>query len=340
MTPERFADITQSYPSLRVAVVGDFCLDRYLEIDPARSETSLETGLPVHNVVRVRAQPGGAGTVLNNLVALGVGTLLPVGLAGDDGEGYELRRALAALPGVRLDHFLQTSDRSTFTYCKPIVLEPGQAPRELSRLDQKNWTPTPPPLAARVSAAVQASFERVDALVLLSQVNLPETGVLTTVVLETIRDLAQAHPARLMLADSRHGLQSFPPVTFKLNAAEAMPLLGLRPTAGLEAMAAAATQLAGRNGHPVFITLAERGIISASPERGWEHVPALPLRGEIDVVGAGDAVTANLLAALAAGATLRESLELATVAASIVIHQLGTTGTATVAQLRELLPVC
>jgi bifunctional ADP-heptose synthase (sugar kinase/adenylyltransferase) len=48
-------------------------------------------------------------------------------------------------------------------------------------------------------------------------------------------------------------------------------------------------------------------------------------------------VTANLTAALAAGATLREAIELANAAASIVIHQLGTTGTASVAQIRGLL---
>ena len=54
------------------------------------------------NVVNVRAQPGGAGTVLNNLSALGVGTIYPVGFAGEDGEGYELCRALAAKTGVRL----------------------------------------------------------------------------------------------------------------------------------------------------------------------------------------------------------------------------------------------
>ena len=96
MNLARFEAITGQYPQLRIAVVGDFCLDRYLEIDPARAETSIETGLPVYNVTRVRAQPGGAGTVLNNLIALGVGTLYPVGFAGEDGEGYELGRALAA----------------------------------------------------------------------------------------------------------------------------------------------------------------------------------------------------------------------------------------------------
>src|SRR5436309_11012585 len=106
MTPARFQAITEKYSRLRIAVVGDFCLDRYLEIDPTRQEISLETGLPVYNVTNVRAQPGGAGTVLNNLVALGVGAIFPVGFAGEDGEGYELCRALAAKPGVRLDHFL------------------------------------------------------------------------------------------------------------------------------------------------------------------------------------------------------------------------------------------
>ena len=86
----------------------------------------------------------------------------------------------------------------------------------------------------------------------------------------------------------------------------------------------------------VFVTLAEHGMIGACPDGASEHVPALPVRGDIDIVGAGDAVTANLASALAAGASVREALELASLAASIVIHQLGTTGTASVAQLRAL----
>src|SRR5260221_11415100 len=106
MDSSRFQAITERYRDLSIAVVGDFCLDRYLEIDPARQETSLETGLPVHNVVNVRAQPGGAGTVLNNLAALGGGAIFPVGFCGAHGEGYELGRALAAQPSVRLVHCL------------------------------------------------------------------------------------------------------------------------------------------------------------------------------------------------------------------------------------------
>src|SRR4051812_10507306 len=105
MTSGRLREIAARYAQLRIAVIGDFCLDRYLEIDPARAETSIETSLPVYNVTNVRAQPGAAGTILNNLVALGVGKIIPVGFCGEDGEGYELLRALRSLPGVDAGHF-------------------------------------------------------------------------------------------------------------------------------------------------------------------------------------------------------------------------------------------
>jgi sugar/nucleoside kinase (ribokinase family) len=78
-------------------------------------------------------------------------------------------------------------------------------------------------------------------------------------------------------------------------------------------------------------------MLGASPDGEVACFPALPVRGEIDIVGAGDSVTANLATALAAGASLPEALEMANAAASVVIHQLGTTGTATIGQIAELL---
>ena len=61
-------------------------------------ETSIETGLTVYNVVEVRSQPGAAGTILNNLVALGIGEIHAIGFCGDDGEGFELRRRWRPAP--------------------------------------------------------------------------------------------------------------------------------------------------------------------------------------------------------------------------------------------------
>lgn len=337
LTPERFAQITGRFASLRIAVVGDFCLDRYLEIDPAKSETSIETGLPVHNVVRVRAQPGGAGTILNNLAALGVGEIHAVGFCGDDGEGYELRRALAALPGVQSDSFLCTPLRRTFTYGKPLVITPGQPPVELNRLDAKNWEPTPATVSAELARRLSALAAEVDALILLDQVSVPETGVITAPLLAAVAALAKRFPKLWILADSRRGLAGYPQVCFKMNRAELQALTATPGSHAVSEIKRRAADLARRRGRPVFVTLAEEGMIGASPDGSAEHVSALPVRGPIDIVGAGDCVTANLTAALAAGAALGESLLLASAAASVVIHQLGTTGTATIAELGGLI---
>lgn len=337
MTPARFQSIADRYPQLRIAVVGDFCLDRYLEIDPARQEVSIETGRPVHNVVNVRSQPGAAGTILNNLAALGAGQILPVGFCGVDGEGFELRRSLLARPGVTLDHFFETDARRTFTYCKPLVLEPGHPPVELDRLDSKNWTPTPDSIQERLTNSLRQLAEDVDAIILMDQVDVPETGVITRRLLDAVRDLAGRRPPPLMLADSRRSLRGWPPVSLKMNAVELAALTGATSAQTVDEVRRSAEDLARRNGCPVFITLSERGILAATPAGGSQHVPTLPLRGPIDIVGAGDAVTANLACALAAGADPAEAITIANIAASLVIHQLGTTGTATVPQIVALL---
>jgi rfaE bifunctional protein kinase chain/domain len=336
MTPARFEAITSRYPSLRLAVVGDFCLDRYFDIDPERQEISIETGLEVHNISRVRCQPGAAGTILNNLAALGVGTLWPVGFCGEDGEGWELRRALLARSGVSIGHFEATPLRHTFTYTKPLIHVSGQPPTELNRLDLKNWSPTPDSVQGRLCDAVEAMAKEAQGILLMDQVDVPETGVVTQRLLASLRGFLLKRPDLLVVADSRRGLRDWPPVVFKMNAAELTRLTG-QPTETLDQVQEAAASLARLNHQPVFITLAERGIVGASSTGTVAHVPAHPIRGPIDIVGAGDSVTANLTAALAAGADLREAMELAMAAASIVVHQLGTTGTATVDQIRGLL---
>ncbi len=246
MTPERFQAITSRFEGLVLAVVGDFCLDRYLEIDPSLKETSLETNLPVYNVVRVRAQPGGAGTIVNNLAALGIGEIIPVSFCGDDGEGYELRRALVSLPGVQLDHLITTSERRTFTYCKPLVCEPGQAPVELNRFDSKNWTPTPETLVARLTRSLVEIIPELDAVIVLNQVDQEDTGVVTKTLRNALGTLAAENRHLPILADSRRGLRGWPPVSFKMNAAELAVLLERPGVLSLDEIKSAAAELAAQ----------------------------------------------------------------------------------------------
>lgn len=337
MNHERFEEITSGYGRLRIALVGDLCLDRYFEIDPALAEVSIETGLEVHNVARVRCQPGASGTILNNLRALGVGEIIPVAIFGEDGEGYELKRALERMPGVNLTHLVQSAERKTFCYSKPLVLEPGKPPRELNRLDIKNWSPTPEALQRRIVEAVETLAPVVDAIIVLDQVDIAETGVATRGVVEAVDMAARGNPKLLVLADSRRGLSGLKHLALKMNGDELGRSIGEAPRAEVGWTQAGAAMLARGRSRPVFVSMAERGIVGVHREETW-MVPALPLRGAIDIVGAGDAVAANLTSALAAGASPPEAMRLAMLGASIVIHQLGTTGTASVAQIRELLP--
>src|SRR5918912_452877 len=91
LASSRFEELVAGFQDLRVAVVGDFFLDKYLLTDPGLSEVSIETGLEARQVVEIRRSPGAAGTVTNNLAALGVGQICAIGVIGEDGEGFDLK---------------------------------------------------------------------------------------------------------------------------------------------------------------------------------------------------------------------------------------------------------
>ena len=330
LTDTTLSQILDGIPRLGVGVLGDLFLDRYLDLDARLTEPSIETGLDAYQVVRVRSLPGAAGTVINNLAALGVGRIHPISVIGDDGEGYELQQALRLMPSVRHDHLFASSERRTPTYTKPMLCVPDELPRELNRLDIKNRHPLPADAERRVIAALDEVWPSLDALLVLDQVSEPDCGVVTRRVREHLTQLVAARPDRLILADSRERVGLFRKVWLKPNERECQAAAGLRTTE------AAVAQLARTGGRPVFCTRGERGILIADPaDDTWREVPAYPVTGPIDLVGAGDSTSAGLACALATGASPPEAAAFANLVASITIQQLGTTGTASPAQVRQ-----
>ncbi len=158
MNTDRLNAILSRFTDRTVLVVGDFFLDKYLIIEHSLAETSMETGLEAHQVVEVRCQPGAAGTITNNLRAMGV-NVLAAGVIGDDGEGFELLRALDAV-GVDLDALVIRSDRCTPTYTKPMLREPDGTAHELNRLDIKNRSPLPAEVEDRLIKALRQLLPR------------------------------------------------------------------------------------------------------------------------------------------------------------------------------------
>lgn len=323
MDSESLNNLLSRFPSLSILVMGDFFLDRYLDIDPTLAETSIETGLTANQVVGIRNAPGAAGTVTNNLCALGVGNVIALGCIGDDGHGVDLERSLATT-GVDTSHLLRSSDRVTPTYTKPIVATTGE---ERERLDVKNRTPTPTAVGTELLERLEVLAPDVDGIVVLDQVQEAECGIVTTKTRQAISNLAQTHPDLPILADSRERIGEFRDVIVKPNEAEA------QRAAGGDSPEAAAKALSDRNGKPVVITRGSDGLIAADGETVFT-IPGLEVPPPIDIVGAGDSVSASLISALAAKASLEDAARLGVLVSSITIQQLGTTGVATPDQIR------
>jgi len=317
--------ILAKVPRLTIGVLGDLFLDRYLDIDPALTEPSLETGLDAFQVVRVRSNPGAAGTVINNLVALGVNEVCVLAVIGDDGEGYELRQALDR-QGVSPRWLYQDSSRRTPTYAKPMLGE-----RELNRLDIKNRSPLPQAAQDAVLHSLTELWPRLHALVVVDQVSEAACGVVTSGVRNRLAKLGSANPERLILADSRERIGLFRSVSLKPNQGECLRAMPGKLPDSVRA-------LARQCGRPIFCTRGEQGILVVDPRseplREWA-VPTIPVTGPIDPVGAGDSISAALACAIAAGASLSQAAAFANMVASITIRQLGTTGTATPEQIRQ-----
>src|SRR5262245_3010489 len=190
LTQSTLERILTALPRLRIGVVGDLFLDRYLDLDGALTEPSIETGLDAYQVTRVRSYPGALGTIVNNLAALGVGKILPVAFYGDDGEGYELQQAIDQMPAIEKGGLYVTPQRRTPTYTKPMLELAGEVPRELNRLDIKNRTPTPALTEQSILKLLKIHWDRVDAWIVLDQVSEPDCGVITRRVRDRIAELA------------------------------------------------------------------------------------------------------------------------------------------------------
>jgi rfaE bifunctional protein kinase chain/domain len=341
MDLDRLRAILDRWPGLNILVVGDFFLDKYLIIERALAEISLETGLEAHQVVQTRCSPGAAGTVTSNLRAMEV-NVWAVGVIGDDGEGFELLRALRNT-GVDVSGLVVRADRVTPTYTKPMLRASDGTQHELNRLDIKNRASMPPGAEDQVIERLSHVLPQVDGVILADQVPEAECGVVTERVRAEIGALARAYPQVKFVADSRERIGLFSDVMLKPNAREALratcpPEQAAALPAAEDEVAAAAlasgAELYRRAGRPVFLTLAAEGI-AVFDEHGLARIPAVPVSGPIDIVGAGDATMAGICSALCAGATASEAAQVGCLAAAVTIRQIGTTGTASRAQILD-----
>ena len=311
-------EILDGFKKLKALVVGDICLDRWCTYDPATSEPSRETGIPRLGVVATVVTPGGGGTAANNLAALGAGTVAVVGIRGDDGNGYELIRALNQR-GVTANLMVELPGWQTFAYTKLLNGQTGI--EDQPRVDFISTQPVPPEAEKRVIENLIPVVEAFDVILVADQAETASGGVVSTGLREVIIELAARYPSKVFLVDSRKRVHLFREVMIKPNREEAEE---------------ACHQLFGQvdfrrlrehlRARALIVTHGPRGsLVIEKDKESW--APARAVEKPVDICGAGDAFAAGAALTMAVCGDPVTAATIGNLAASITVMKKGT-GTA------------
>jgi len=319
------AEILAGFPKLSALVVGDICLDRWCTYNPALSEPSRETGIPRTGVICTEVTAGAGGTVANNLVALGVGRVAVLGVAGDDGNGYELTRALAT-QHISSEMLIRAPEIQTFTYTK--LINSLANVEDLPRIDFISTVPLDATIERRVLDLLPEAIGAFDVIFIADQAETSAGGVVTPAVRDRLAELARSHPGKVFWADSRARMELFREVVIKGNRDEAgaacQRAMGKCDFKALREYCRAKL---------LIVTEGSKGAWVVDPS-GEHFCKTKPIPNPVDICGAGDAFSAGAAMALAVTGSPVEAVQFGNLVASITIMKKGT-GTASPAEVLE-----
>jgi rfaE bifunctional protein kinase chain/domain len=325
LSRERLQAILSRYADLRIGVVGDLALDAYWYADMTRAFLSRETPHFPRPIVREVFSLGAGANVANNLKVMGVGEVAVFSVLGEDWRGGILSSTLAA-SGIGIDRLIVSPQRNTTAYVKPI-LKGYDSQQEDARLDFENDEPLSAALENGLIDALRRWLPGLDGFLIADQLEV--NGIVTDRVRGALNGLAAERAKIPFVVDSRRRIGLFQNMVLKPNWMEAV--LAITPNRDPAAvqrdeLTQIGNTLSAQSGRPAFITLGEDGVLICA---GGAHryLPAAPVRPPLDVVGAGDAFIAALVAALAVGATPWEAGIIANLAAAVVVEKLNQTGT-------------
>lgn len=307
MPRSRLQTLLDAMPTVRIGVVGDLMLDRYLEGDVER--ISPEAPVPVIAIASERESAGGAANVAANLVALGAAVTL-VGVHGDDAAGRSLLGCITAL-GIDPGHLVQVPGRPTTT--KTRIIARGQ---QVTRLDHEVTTDLQPEHAEAVRRGVESMIDSIDVLLVADY----DKGVCHPALARHLIDTARAAGVPVVVDPKQRQFFDYAGATvIKPNRRELETALA-RAVNGEPRQLEEARQRTGAQ--HLLLTLGADGMILVSPDAAPRALPSIA-REVFDVSGAGDTVTAWLGAALAAGANMQEAAWLANLAAGVSVGKRG-----------------
>jgi rfaE bifunctional protein kinase chain/domain len=324
MKKDQLRKILKDISSVKIAVVGDFCLDAYWFIDEAMSEISVETNQLTRPVAKQRYSLGGAGNVTNNLAAMGTEDIRAFGVIGTDPFGAEMVRIMKNT-GIKTDNLLvQEEAWYTHTYSKPYIDD-----KELNRIDFGNYNILSNVTADRLIDNLIKEIGEVDLVIINQQV---PSGIHTGYFKNRLAEVILQFPQKTFIVDSRNFNDFYQGSIRKMNDTEAVRLCGQfkKPDELVlhSEIISAARELYNRYQKPLFITRGSRGSLTID-ETGISEIPGLMILAKVDSVGAGDSYLAGVASTLASGYSLVEAATIGTYVAGVTVQKLFQTGTAT-----------
>jgi rfaE bifunctional protein kinase chain/domain len=331
MKVELLKEILRKINSVKIAVIGDFCLDAYWFIDESKSEISIETGHATRPIFRQEYSLGGAGNVANNLAAMKVKDICAFGVIGQDPFGTEMVR-LMKKAGITTDNLLiQKEQWATHVYIKPYMDD-----KEQNRIDFGNYNVLSEETANLLINNLGKEANNFNLFIINQQVL---SGIHTEYFRTKLVEVISHFPEKIFIADSRNYNDFYRGAYRKMNDTEASLQYGIKrkpeEVVPYSDVLNAANTLYHRYQKPVFITRGSRGSLTVN-ESGVSETPGLMIISKIDSVGAGDSYLAGAAATLAAGYSMEIAAEIGSYVAGVTIQKIFQTGTASLDEILRI----
>ena len=313
------SDQVPDFSGLRVAVVGDMIVDRYLYGRPSR--LSREAPVMILQHVGEEYGAGGAANVARNVWALGARARV-LGAVGQDDAGLQLCRVLEK-DELHTDELLKIEGWTTPTKTRVMGAEPRRTQQQILRIDREPENGLDQEAAREICDRVAALVEDIDALIVSDY----GYGVVSEELGQAARVACDA--GIVVVLDPRSSLTKFKGITAATpNIAELARATGhlvddLNDPVTLSK--AAQTVIDKCELKWLLVTMGNAGMSLFSrelPDSGM-FVTASGADEVIDVSGAGDTAAAAFTLSLAAGASGPEAMRIANAASGIVVMESG-----------------
>jgi D-beta-D-heptose 7-phosphate kinase/D-beta-D-heptose 1-phosphate adenosyltransferase len=306
---EVLAKIEQEWPQKRLLVLGDVMLDKYIWGDVGR--ISPEAPVPVVRATHQSQQPGGAANVAMNLAKLGAGVVL----AGFTGGDTDEQLLLDCLKANQIDSaFISCEGFPTITKLRIVG---GR--QQMLRLDSENLNPRAEPDHDRLLARVLEELPACHAVILSDYAK----GVLAPRVCQAVIAEARRLGIPVLVDPKTADFSRYKGATTICPNLHELATASREDIRNLDAMLTAGERMVSDfDLEFLTATLSEKGIAVVRP--GNRFLAPAVARQVFDVSGAGDTVISVLALSLASGLPIESAVQLANVAAGIVVAKVGT----------------